>query len=76
MFNNNFHVYVLCSTLFYYMILRLYKQDILSNQRRRKKSSNLIYLTVVPSFLYLTFYLFIESHDSDTILTSIQPSSN
>lgn len=60
----NFHVFVLCSTIAYYFILKSYKNAI-QNERDDKKQSNLIYLLFIPVTLYIAF-----------LFTSGQPTSD
>lgn len=60
---NNFHVFVLVSTLVYYILLRLYKRSVLLQLQKKdtQESSNLIYVLFVPVLLYLTRFIFLKS---------------
>jgi hypothetical protein len=58
---NNYHVYVMVSTIVFYGVLRAYKQSITNHiyERKANRSSNLIYVLFLPTVLYLVYYLFI-----------------
>lgn len=60
---NNFHVFVLISTIVYYILLRFYKRSVLLQQKKNdtKDSSNLIYVLFVPVLLYLTRFIFLKT---------------
>lgn len=59
---NNYHLFVLVSTLIYYIVLRFYKRNVLLQAKRKDNtSSNLIYITFVPILLYITRFLFLKS---------------
>lgn len=60
---NNFHVFVLISTIVYYILLRFYKRSVLLQQKSNdtKDSSNLIYVLFVPVLLYLTRFIFFRT---------------
>lgn len=67
----NFHVFVLISTILYYIILRSYKGSIISNERETKSTktkSNFIYILFLPILLYIFYYFFIYKKES--IVTS------
>ena len=55
----NFHVFVVISTVAFYYLLRRYKQVIQKQTKyKTQKSRNFIYVLFVPVVLYLTYYLF------------------
>lgn len=58
---NNFHVFVLASTLLYYILLRMYKKNVISQIKENGETSNLIYVLFVPVLLYTTRFLFLKS---------------
>lgn len=58
---SNFHVFVLASTLLYYILLRLYKRSVLNQEKNVEETSNLIYVLFIPVLLYLTKFLFLKS---------------
>lgn len=65
----NFHIFVLISSILFYLFLRSYKYNILTSKsslkksknrrNRNKKSSNLIYALFLPIVLYTFYYIFI-----------------
>jgi hypothetical protein len=73
----NFHIFVLISSVLFYIFLRSYKYNILtsksslkksSNKRRRnKKNSNLIYALFLPIVLYTFYYIFIYKPNNITL---------
>lgn len=79
----NFHIFVLISSILFYIFLRSYKYNILtsksslkkSKNRRNKKSSNLIYALFLPIVLYIFYYIFIykpnyTTHSSPNYISS------
>ena len=55
----NFHIFVLVSTIIFYVILRLYKSDIQNAKKQNKKGgSNFIYVLFVPVMLYILNYMY------------------
>jgi hypothetical protein len=74
----NFHLFVVLSTLAFYILLKLFKGQIAqSNKTSKRKQSNLIYLTFVPILLYITQYLYFHKDVSlqtvDTDVTTSLP---
>jgi hypothetical protein len=61
----NFHVFVLISTIAFYIILKLYKSSVLYT--KNKKKSNFIYVLFAPVLLYLTHYLYIYTPLSSSL---------
>lgn len=53
----NFHMFVLISTVIFYILLRIYKKSI---NKGKKKQSNLIYVLIVPLMMYLYHFMYIE----------------
>lgn len=52
----NFHIFVLISTVIFYIIFRFYKYQV-QNESNKKKSF-LIYVLLIPGLLYLTKFMF------------------
>lgn len=52
----NFHIFVLISTIIFYIIFRFYKYQV-QNESNKKKSF-LIYVLLIPCLLYLTKFMF------------------
>jgi len=53
----NFHLFVIITTIVYYILLRKYKRS-LRNRTRGKRQSRLVYLIFLPIVLYITYYFF------------------
>lgn len=73
---NNFHIFVLTSTLVYYILLRFYKRSVVNQTKTDGESSNLIYVLFVPVLLYLTKFLFFNTSQviSNNYYTASAPS--
>lgn len=54
----DFHVFVLVSTIIYYILLRKYKQSTLTQRSADKSKSSLLYVLFVPLLLYASRYFF------------------
>lgn len=54
----DFHVFVLVSTIIYYILLRKYKQSTLTQRSANKSKSSLLYVLFVPLLLYSSRYFF------------------
>ena len=50
-------MFVLISTVIFYILLRIYKKSI---NKGKKKQSNLIYVLIVPLMMYLYHFMYIE----------------
>lgn len=72
----NFHVFVLVSTIIYYMLLRKYKSNITSNSTVSKTNSNFIYVLYVPVLLYTSYYFFIYQKDTSIMNTMARGNSS
>jgi hypothetical protein len=81
--DTNFHAFVFISTIVVYIILRSYKKS----ETEDKKTSNLIYVLLVPVILYGGHYYFnnkntipiisqIKESMSDELLTTPYPVSS
>jgi hypothetical protein len=67
----NFHIFVLISTVIFYIIFRFYKYQV-QNESNKKKSF-LIYVLLIPSLLYLTKFMFnIQNNTSIDKFTDIK----
>lgn len=62
--NTNFHAFVFISTIVVYIILRSYKKS----EPEEKKTSNLIYVLLVPVILYSGHYYFNKTSSQGTII--------
>lgn len=71
----NFHIFVLVSTLVYYILLRLYKRSVLQQRKNGSETSNLIYVLFIPCLLYLTRFIFFKSQITNNYYGSIQGGS-
>ena len=70
----DFHVFVLVSTIAYYILLRRYKSNVQKNDEKLPaRNSSLFYLFFVPFILYLCRYFFPQS-DSCALKTPSSPS--
>ena len=58
----NFHIFVIITTIVFYIILRTYKYQIQTESEKYSKTnkSNLIYVLFIPGMLYLTKFIFID----------------
>ena len=59
----NFHLFVLLSTIAFYILLKLYKSSLITKKNKNyphtpKKNSNLFYILFIPAILYLTKYMY------------------
>lgn len=67
----NFHIFVLCTTVVFYIVLRSYKSQIsntntnkftftkkIENDKSKPRQSNLIYVLFVPAILYLVKFVY------------------
>lgn len=54
----NFHIFVVISTIVFYILLRFYKYTIQKKQRGSAPKSNLIYVLFVPAILYLAQFMY------------------
>jgi multisubunit Na+/H+ antiporter MnhB subunit len=63
-----FHLFVLVSTILYFIVLRSYKKANKPSFRKSQKQSNFIYLLFVPVILYIAYYFFLgESGGTSTL---------
>jgi hypothetical protein len=72
----NFHIFVLISSILFYIFLRYYKYNILTSKsclkskskrrRNKKQRSNLIYALFLPMVLYVFYYIFIYKPQTST----------
>lgn len=65
----NFHVFVLLSTLLYYLLLRSYKNSVIADKSKIRKKSNLIYLLFLPILMYIFYYLFLKREQKSINIT-------
>jgi multisubunit Na+/H+ antiporter MnhB subunit len=70
--NINFHAFVFTSTIIVYIILKSYKKS----KPEYKKTSNLIYVLLVPVVLYSGNYYFNKNINQQNILIETQSSIN
>lgn len=62
----NIHIFAIIITFVFYFILKIFKNDIcqsLTDENKNKKQSNLIYVFIAPSIVYITYYIF--SHKNE-----------
>ena len=61
----NFHIYVLITTVLYYIVLKMFKKE---SSNETKKTNYFIYILFVPILLYITRYIyFLTSKDIETV---------
>lgn len=63
----NFHVFVLSSTILFYVLLRSYRSSVESNNTTKKRHSNLIYILFIPITLYVFYYFFVYREKAQTM---------
>jgi hypothetical protein len=51
----NFHTFVLISTIIFYIVLRMYKQNI---KEEKVSKSNLLYVLFLPFIMYLYHFMY------------------
>ncbi len=67
----NFNIFVLISTIIYYIVLRIYKSNII----RESSNSNFIFVLYVPIVLYICYYFFTCKNEiNEKIIDSISSS--
>lgn len=49
-------------TVLFFIVLKLYKQNIEIKDGRKKRKSNFIYVLFVPLILYLAYFTFVSDH--------------
>jgi hypothetical protein len=71
----NFHMFVLISTVVFYILLKIYKKSI---NKRNKRKSNLVYVLIVPAIMYLYHFMYIQKDVTHTnnINISVASTSN
>lgn len=82
--SKEFHIFVIITTIIYFILLRRYKQDItnnaLSKDNNKKEPSNLIYIIFLPIVLYLGhIFLNMKSLNKPSLNTNssiMQPAYN
>lgn len=59
----NFHIFVVISTIIFYILLRFYKYRIQKKQKGSNSKSNLVYVLFLPLILYLVQFMYINKFD-------------
>lgn len=64
----NFHIFVAIITCVFYIFLRMYKSNILSDENKKDKNkkskSNFLYILFIPIVLYMTHFLYYKSNEN------------
>lgn len=68
----NFHTFVLISTIIFYIVLRMYKQNI---KDKNVSKSNLLYVLFLPFIMYLYHFMY-GVPQSSTIYDNVQKIPN
>lgn len=61
----NFHIFVLLTTVVFYILMKIYKKS-LHRINRTKRSSNLIYVLFVPLIMYLYHFMYVQKDNIQT----------
>lgn len=73
----NFHLFVLLSTIAFYILLKLYKSSITTKNKNYphtpKKNSNLFYILFIPAILYLAKYMYWGDQFTQNSIKQITP---